>query len=103
MPKVLLDLDFASDLFLNPGFYNLLLVEALEGKDIVRFDLCPNHINVPKSAFTQGATNIKIIQVPIPGWPVPVKGMRIGHRGREDRSSSLRITRVYVEQLLGLL
>ena len=71
--KVLLDLDFASDLFLNPGLYNLLLVETLEGKNIVRFDLCPNHVNVPKPAFTQRTTDVKVIQVPVAGWPFPVK------------------------------
>ena len=80
--KVLLDLDFASNLFLNPGLHNLLLVEALEGEDIVGFDLCPNHVNVPKSAFTQRTTDVKVIQVPVASWSVPVKGMRIGQRER---------------------
>ena len=80
VPQVLLDLDFASDLFLNPRLYNLLLVETLEGKDIVGFDLCPNHVNVPKPAFTQRTTNVKVIQVPIAGRPFPVKGMRVGRR-----------------------
>ena len=73
MPKVLLDLDFASDLFLNPGLYNLLLVETLEGKNIVWFDLCPNHVNVPKPAFTQRTTDVKVIQVPVAGWPFPAE------------------------------
>jgi len=82
VPKVLLDLDFASDLFLNPGLYNLLLVEALEGEDIVGFDLCPNHVNVPEPAFTQWTTNVKVIQVPIASWSFPVKGMRAGQRER---------------------
>ena len=61
VPKVLLDLDFASDLFLNPGFHNLFLVKAFEGEDVVGFDLCPNHVNVSKPAFTQGPTNVKVI------------------------------------------
>ena len=78
MSKVLLDLDFASDLFLNPGLYNLLLVEAFEGEDIVGFDLGPNHVNVPESAFTQRATNVKVVQVPVAGRPLPEKEMRIG-------------------------
>lgn len=71
--KVLLDLDFASDLFLNLGFYDLLLVETLEGKDIMGFGLCPNHVNVPKPAFTQRATDVKVIEVPVTSWPFPVK------------------------------
>ena len=75
--KVLLDFDFASDLFLNPRLDNLLLVKTLEGKDIVRFGLCPNHVNVPKPAFTQRTTNVKVIQVPITGWPFPAKGVKI--------------------------
>ena len=75
--QVLLDLYFASDLFLNPRLYNLLLVETLEGKDIVGFDLCPNHVNVPKPAFTQRATDVKVIEVPIAGWPFSFKGIRI--------------------------
>ena len=74
--QVLLDLYFASDLLLNPRLYNLLLVETLEGKDIVGFDLCPNHVNVPKPAFTQRTTDIKIIEVPIAGWPFSFKGIR---------------------------
>jgi len=82
MSQVLLDLDFASDLFLNPRLYNFLLVETLEGKDIVGFDLCPNHVDVPKPAFTQRTTDVKVIQVPIAGWPFPVKEMRIGQRQR---------------------
>ena len=71
--KVLLDLDFASDLFLNPRLYDLLLIETLEGKDIVGFDLCPNHVNVPKPAFTQRTADVKVIQVPVAGWAIPVK------------------------------
>jgi len=70
VPQVLLDLDFASDLFLDPRLYNFLLVETLEGKNIVWFDLCPNHVNVPKPAFTQRTTDVKIIQVPVAGWSV---------------------------------
>ena len=49
--EVLLDLDFASDLFLNPGLDNLLLVEALEGEDVVGFSLRPDHVDMSKSAF----------------------------------------------------
>jgi len=49
--EVLLDLDFAPDLLLNPGLDNLLLVEALEGKDVVGFSLRPNHVNMSKPAF----------------------------------------------------
>ena len=49
--EVLLDLDFASDLFLNPGLDDLLLIEALEGEDIVGFGLRPNHVNMSKPAF----------------------------------------------------
>ena len=77
MPKVLLDFYFASDLFLNPRLHDLLLVEALEGKNVVGFGLGPNHVNVPKSAFTQWATNVKVIQMPVTGWPFPARGMRI--------------------------
>jgi hypothetical protein len=79
VPEVLLDLDFASDLFFDPGLYNLFLVEALEGEDVVGFDLCPNHVNVSESAFTERTANVKVIQVPVASRPVPVK-MRIGQR-----------------------
>ena len=77
MPKVLLDLYFASDLFLNLRLHDLLLVEALEGKDVVGFGLGPDHVNVPKSAFTQWTANVKVIQMPVTGRPFPVRGMRI--------------------------
>jgi len=74
MSKVLLDLDFASDLFLNPRLHDLFLVEAFEGEDVVGFGFCPNHVNVPKSAFSQRTTNVKVVQVPVAGWSIPVKG-----------------------------
>lgn len=75
--KVLLDLDFTSDLFLDLRLYNLLLIEALEGKDIVGFNLGPNHVNVPKPAFAQRTADVKVIQVPVAGWAISVKGVRI--------------------------
>lgn len=73
--KVLLDFDFASDLFLNSRLYDLLLVEALEGEDIMGFGLCPNHVNVPKPPLSQGTTDVKVIQVPVTSRPFPVDGM----------------------------
>lgn len=90
--QVLLDLDFASDLFLNPGLYNFLLVETLEGKDVVGLGLCPNHVDVPKPAFTQRTTDVKVIQVPIAGWPFPVKKMRIGQRKRRIGQETLTLS-----------
>lgn len=81
MPKVLLDLYFASNLFLNPRLHDLLLVEALKGKNVVGFGLGPNHVNMPKSAFTQRATNVKVIQMPVTGRPFSVRGVRINRQG----------------------
>jgi len=76
--EVLLDLDFASDLFLNPGLDNLLLVEALEGEDVVRFSLRPDHVDMSESTFAQRTTNVKVVQVPVAGRPLPMKEVRIG-------------------------
>jgi hypothetical protein len=73
--KVLLDFDFASNLFLNSRFYDLLLVETLEGEDVMGFGLCPNHINVPEPAFSQRSTNVEIIKVPVTGRMLPAKEM----------------------------
>lgn len=78
VPKVLLNLDFTTDLFLNPRFHNLLLVETLEGEDVVGFGLRPNHIDVPKPAFPQRTTYVKVIKVPVTGWSLPAKVMRTG-------------------------
>ena len=78
VPKVLLNLDFASDLFLNPGFYDLLLVETLESEDVMRFSLCPNHVDVPEPAFTQRTANVKVIKVPVASRLLPAKEMKTG-------------------------
>ena len=82
VPEVLLDLDFASDLFLNPGLDNLLLVEALESEDVVGFSLRPNHVDMSKPAFAQRTTDVKVVQVPVAGRPFPIKEVRIGQRKR---------------------
>lgn len=74
MSEVLLNLDFASYLFLDPRLYNLLFVEAFEGEDIVGFDLCADHVHVAKPAFTQWAANVKVVKVPVTGWPFPMEG-----------------------------
>ena len=86
--KVLLDLDITYDLFLIPGLYNLFLVEAPEGEDVVGFDLYQNHIDVSKSVnyhighITQRTTKVKVVQVPVAGWSFPVEKVRVVRRHR---------------------
>ena len=64
MAEVLLDFDLATDLLLDSRLNNLGLVETLEGKDVIWFDLGPNHVNAAEFAFAQRATNVKVGEVP---------------------------------------
>ena len=77
VPEVLLNFDFASDLFLDPRFDNFLFVEAFEGKNIMGFDLRPNHIDVTEPAFSERTTDVEIVQMPVARWAFPVKLMRV--------------------------
>ena len=43
--EVLLDLDFATNLLLHAGLYDLRLVEALEGEDVIGLDFGANHVD----------------------------------------------------------
>ena len=57
--QVLLDLDFATDLFLAPGFDDFGFVETFEGEDVLWFALRAHHVDTSKFAFTQWPSDIE--------------------------------------------
>lgn len=66
--QVLLNLDFAADLFFDFGLDYFGFVEGFESENVVWFTLCADHVDTTEFAFTKGATHVEAMQVPFTSW-----------------------------------
>lgn len=57
--QMTLNLDLPANLFLDLVLDNLFLVEALERDNVVRFGLCPGHVDATKLALAERAANLE--------------------------------------------
>lgn len=57
--EVRLDLDLAADLLLDLVLDDLLLVEALEGDNVLGLGLCARHVDAAKLALAEGLADLE--------------------------------------------